>query len=132
MRQRHLLLVCLVIVAFQGLVFAEPQDQAAFSQDEERGNGVPFTVEGQTYADQKAFIDSGHRCATTTPDHATVEHIDSQLQRFGPPGGGIETRAAGSVTVQVWWHVIRKGTGISNGDIPQSQIDASITVLNNS
>jgi hypothetical protein len=34
-------------------------------------------------------------------------------------------------TINVYWHVIRKGTGISNGDIPQSQIDSQMTVLNN-
>ena len=36
----------------------------------------------------------------------------------------------GSVTINVYWHVINKGTGISNGDIPASQITDSINVLN--
>ncbi|UQA60557.1 zinc metalloprotease [Polyangium aurulentum] len=34
-------------------------------------------------------------------------------------------------TIPVYFHVINKGTGISNGDIPQSQIDAQMTVLTN-
>src|SRR5690606_30599962 len=38
--------------------------------------------------------------------------------------------AVGSITIPVYWHVINNGTGISNGDIPQSQIDDSIAVLN--
>lgn len=38
-------------------------------------------------------------------------------------------RAAGSVTVPVWFHVVNRGTGISNGDLPQSQIDAQMQVL---
>jgi uncharacterized protein YcfL len=42
-----------------------------------------------------------------------------------------QARANGSVNVKVYWHVINNGTGISNGDIPQTQIDASISVLNN-
>jgi uncharacterized protein YcfL len=41
-----------------------------------------------------------------------------------------QTRASGSVNVNVYWHVINNGTGIANGDIPQSQIDAQISVLN--
>ncbi|MFL5359151.1 zinc metalloprotease [Archangium sp.] len=41
-----------------------------------------------------------------------------------------QTRANGSVNVNVYWHVINNGTGIANGDIPQSQIDAQISVLN--
>jgi hypothetical protein len=39
-------------------------------------------------------------------------------------------RANGSANIQVYWHVINNGTGIANGDIPQTQIDASINVLN--
>ena len=40
-------------------------------------------------------------------------------------------RANGSVNIPVYWHVINNGTGIANGDIPQTQIDASLSVLNN-
>ncbi len=39
-------------------------------------------------------------------------------------------RANGSVNIKVYWHVINNGTGIANGDIPQTQIDSSIAVLN--
>ena len=41
-----------------------------------------------------------------------------------------QTRANGSVNVKVYWHVINNGAGIANGDIPQTQIDAQISVLN--
>ena len=41
-----------------------------------------------------------------------------------------QARAAGSVNVNVYWHVINNGTGLANGDIPQTQIDSSISVLN--
>jgi Pregnancy-associated plasma protein-A len=33
-------------------------------------------------------------------------------------------------TINVYFHVINNGTGIANGDVPQSQIDAQIDVLN--
>ncbi|RKG75307.1 zinc metalloprotease [Corallococcus terminator] len=39
-------------------------------------------------------------------------------------------RAVGSVNVPVYFHVINKGTGIANGDIPDSQITAQMNVLN--
>ncbi len=38
-----------------------------------------------------------------------------------PPAGG---------TINVYFHVIRQGSGISNGDVPQNWIDAQINVLN--
>ncbi|MDC3988558.1 zinc metalloprotease [Polyangium jinanense] len=36
----------------------------------------------------------------------------------------------GPVTIPVYFHVINKGTGVANGDVPQSQIDSQIAVLN--
>jgi hypothetical protein len=41
-----------------------------------------------------------------------------------------QARAAGSVNINVYWHVINNGTGIANGDLPQTQIDSSVAVLN--
>ncbi|HYO51721.1 zinc metalloprotease [Archangium sp.] len=66
-------------------------------------------------------------CATvdlTEAEKATVEQAISGRVRS-------QARAAGSVNINVYWHVINNGTGIANGDIPQTQIDASISVLNN-
>ncbi|WP_309639722.1 zinc metalloprotease, partial [Methylibium sp.] len=40
------------------------------------------------------------------------------------------TRDMGSVLIPVGVHVINNGAGLANGDIPQSQIDAQIAVLN--
>ncbi|MFY0528312.1 zinc metalloprotease [Archangium gephyra] len=65
-------------------------------------------------------------CATvdlTEAEKATVEQaIAGRVQG--------QARANGSVNFKVYWHVINNGTGIANGDIPQTQIDNSIAVLN--
>jgi hypothetical protein len=45
------------------------------------------------------------------------------------PKGSVS--AAVHPTINVYFHVINKGTGLANGDIPQSQIDAQIAVLDN-
>jgi hypothetical protein len=37
-----------------------------------------------------------------------------------------------AVNIPVWFHVVNQGTGIANGDVPQSAIDAQINVLNDS
>lgn len=66
------------------------------------------------------------RCATVDLPLATQlavqKMLDSRPRTLAP--------VAGSVTIPVYWHVINKGTGIANGDIPQSWIDAQINVLN--
>jgi hypothetical protein len=65
-------------------------------------------------------------CGTENHSQAQMDEIQAQLA---------ENRSAsalpvGSVTIPVYWHVINNGTGLSNGDIPQTQIDSSIAVLN--
>lgn len=92
-----------------------------------------FELNGHTWRNKKAFIESGGRCNTRPVDEMEALDVDQALARFkAEQRGGAEERAGGSVTVSVYFHVIRRGTGISNGDIPQSWIDAQINVLNNS
>lgn len=99
---------------------------------EEKGDGIPFVIESFEWADQKSFVDNNGRCSTREPSPDELRLIHSEMGRFNAFRGGEVQRAAGSVTVQVYWHVINRGPGIANGDIPQSQIDDSIEVLNES
>lgn len=74
-----------------------------------------------------------HRCYTVAPEVAERARIDDNLTAFlrMKNARGMDThRAAGTVNIPVWFHVINKGTGLSNGDIPQSQIDQQMAVLN--
>jgi hypothetical protein len=90
---------------------------------------APFTLEGHAWVSQKAFVESGARCGTRPVDSIEAGEIARIVDRYRAERGLVE-RPAGSVTVGVWVHVINKGTGIANGDVPQSQIDAQIQVLN--
>jgi hypothetical protein len=95
---------------------------------------TPFVFNGHSFADQKAFIDSGARCAAPVLSLAEQRlidlDIDSWMARRAALGRPVLARAPGSVTVPVYVHVINNGTGIANGDVPQSQIDAQLQVLN--
>lgn len=56
--------------------------------------------------------------------------IDAEVSSFmARRKGGVLAEAVGA-TVNVYWHVIRNGAGIANGDIPDSQIAAQMQVLN--
>ena len=96
------------------------------------GAMVAFTVctqsEGQENSlsvQQQAAAPSARGCATRDLSQAEQDLVTATLR---------ETRsqlaANGSITINVYWHVINNGTGIANGDIPQSQIDSQISVLN--
>ncbi len=137
MKQKVMVVLALVALALT-LVFTRSTHNVQ-AQDG-RGNGDlqqadegTFVLNGVEWRSKKAFVESGARCSTRHVDELEASEIDKALARFkAERGGSVEDeRPGGSVTVQVYWHVIRKGTGISNGDIPQSQIDASINVLNN-
>lgn len=91
---------------------------------------APFKIGDNEWADQRAFVDSGARCGTPELSATEKRLIDRGLDDFRRAGGVFE-RAAGSVTVNVYWHVINNGTSVSNGNITQQMIDDSITVLNN-
>jgi hypothetical protein len=71
---------------------------------------------------------SQDRCGTRHPDEITAEAIDASVRRFMEGKGAALARTGG--TINVYFHVIRRGTGIANGDIPNSQITAQIDVLN--
>ncbi|MCP3064765.1 zinc metalloprotease [Myxococcus sp. K38C18041901] len=87
-----------------------------------RGDEAPAAEAPAETTEQVA----AHRgCAAEEPSAEERQAIDAFLAtRKG------ELRAVGSVTVPTYFHVVNKGTGIANGDIPESQINAQLTVLN--
>jgi hypothetical protein len=88
---------------------------------------TPFQLEGNTFENQQDFIASGRRCASNIqPAEAAVmeEDFQARMMETGMPEvtGG---------TINVYFHVINKGTGVSNGDITSTMINNQINVLNN-
>jgi Pregnancy-associated plasma protein-A len=75
------------------------------------------------------------RCATKHPDAQQAARIDEAARQFklARQAAGLDTdRSPGSVTVPVWFHVIAGGNSPQQGNVPMSQIDAQIDVLNDS
>jgi len=109
------------------LVSASPSSIAAPA-------GSGFAFNGHTFANQKAFIDSGARCATRHVPDFEQRVLDIALNKWmderAAAGNPVQERPPGSVEVPVYFHVINKGSGISNGDIPDTQVDDQIDVLN--
>ncbi|HEX8818717.1 MAG TPA: zinc metalloprotease [Archangium sp.] len=65
-------------------------------------------------------------CATQDLTEAQQSAVEQYLSNIR----SAQALAIGSVNVPVYVHVINKGTGISNGDIPDSMIAEQINVLN--
>ncbi len=70
------------------------------------------------------------RCATTEPDEKERGRIDEAIRNSHElrQAAGLAFTAPPPISVYV--HVINKGSGIANGDVPDSQIDDQISWLN--
>jgi Pregnancy-associated plasma protein-A len=102
-------------------------------------DNIPFHLNGHVWRSKKAFIESGARCATRHVDEVEAEEVEKARRKAangrGASGGQTSSdvydlAASGSPTpIDVYFHVINKGSGISNGDVPDSQINAQVNVL---
>ncbi|MDR7271689.1 hypothetical protein J2X20_004357 [Pelomonas saccharophila] len=96
----------------------------------------PFVIEGRSFTSKKAFIDAGLRCGAREVDEDEAADIDDVVKRHVAAKrasarlGDLVSAAAQAATIPVYWHVINNGTGIANGNIPDSQITSQINVLN--
>jgi hypothetical protein len=89
----------------------------------------PFVINGNEYVSQKAFGER-YRCGTPALEEREMNRIEREVgERFTTLGVSAFS-AAGSIGIPVYFHVINKGAGIANGDVPDSQIKAQIDVLN--
>lgn len=100
----------------------------------------PFVFNGHSWASKEDFVQHG-RCLTRHPGEEEAEELDFAFrEEFRKEHGGREFKgdaqslmAAAAVTggvIPVYVHVIRKGTGITNGDVPDTQIAEQIRILN--
>jgi hypothetical protein len=88
------------------------------------GCGGELDSELQNAADTAG--DTGGKCGTRPVSPEERTRIDDEVAAH--MASVRETLAV--APIQVYVHVIRKGTGVANGDVPDSAIDAQIKVLN--
>jgi hypothetical protein len=90
-----------------------------------------FKLEGESWVSQQAFVESGRRCASKPVDAEKAAAVDAQVRNWlaAKEAAGESLMATGGV-INVYVHVIRRGTGTSNGDVPDSMINNQISVLN--
>jgi hypothetical protein len=93
---------------------------------------APFVIGHATFTSQAEFVQSGGRCKTPPVDDITEQRIMAELAQVHMTHEEFALLAATPKTVTVNFHVFRSGTGIENGDVPESQLDDQINVLNQS
>jgi len=118
-------------IATAGAVLAQPSGTGA-GGDPGRApgpDGPVFTFQGHEWVSQRAFIESGARCGTRDVDEEEQAEIETEAAILLSEAGRRMPLAPGGV-VDVYVHVINKGPGIANGDIPDQWISDQMNVLN--
>lgn len=147
---KKLALVCLSLIAsfiiagFALTNFNRAQAQNGNERSASNFNDedtTPFKFNGKIWRNKQAFLDNA-RCLTRTLSEGEREEIDEALVSFKanrkadltrkgqPATDAALERTAGTVSIPVYFHVVNKGIGIANGDVPDSMLDAQINVLN--
>jgi hypothetical protein len=95
--------------------------------------GEPFFFEGEEWQSQEDFVQAGRRCQTFHPDAETMAELEEEFlfELSQRPDSAFESLFTSPTYVNVYFHVIRKGTGVSNGDVTTTMINNQMTVLNN-
>ncbi len=70
------------------------------------------------------------RCATRQIDETTAVQYDNALKQFNSRRSPGQIRKSGSVTISVYFHVVNKGSGIENGDVPTKWLRDQVDVMN--
>ncbi|WP_223756313.1 zinc metalloprotease [Myxococcus sp. RHSTA-1-4] len=77
----------------------------------------------------KAAERCGTRQLTDDEEKQVKEHLAKHAEAARKPGSGGGASVTGG-TINVYFHVINKGTGVSNGDLTSTMINDQIAVLN--
>ena len=92
------------------------------------GDSATFSANSKALVSPAAPASKRDRCATKDLDERSATEIQVALEEFNRNRGQI--RKSGSVTIPVYFHVVNKGKGIENGDVPMTMLRAQVDVLN--
>lgn len=87
----------------------------------------PMIVNDTIFPSQAHFVAAGGGCRTMPPPPWIMLQAESIM---APLTANASVRPAGSVNVQVHFHVIRRATNVAGGDIPDAWITNQMQVLN--
>jgi hypothetical protein len=95
--------------------------------DQEEGQDDTAAV-----SDELAVTRAGYEhCGSRAPSEQEILDVNAhvaKMKALAPASAGAANATGG--VVNVYFHVINAGTGVSNGDVPASQITSQLSVLN--
>jgi hypothetical protein len=101
--------------------------QGSWQRDLDDRPLAPFVLDGESWVDHEAFIRSGNRCSTETPDPRRVDAIEAEFERLSAENFQSSSLSS-PVSITVNFHIIRDDSG--NGDVSDSRLNSQLTTLN--
>jgi len=82
-------------------------------------------------ANSRVTISKGERMCATDHNGQRIEAAERDFENRLKKNDGTTVSSVTGGTINVYFHVIRKGTGVANGDITTAMINNQMTVLRN-
>lgn len=123
MKRKLFISLALPVLAL-ALLWARPQINHASAEAPASAPALNSTSQPIVAAPRK------DRCGTRQIDERVAVEYEASLNKFSAGRNPGQIRKSGSVTIGVYFHVINKGKGIANGDVPTKWLHDQIDVLN--
>jgi len=81
-------------------------------------------------AEENFAVTGKIRCSTRELTDARKAQVDQEIAAHNAKVAAGEAQRVTGGTIEVYFHVINKGTGLSNGDVTSTMINNQINVLN--
>lgn len=90
-----------------------------------------------TTGDPSAVVPTGTTslhapCGTPDASEEEAREVEAEIERFAAARPPRADKASGSITIRVYAHVIDRGPTLGEGNVPDTNIEAQIQVLNDS
>ncbi|HLL71557.1 MAG TPA: zinc metalloprotease [Pyrinomonadaceae bacterium] len=121
------LIASLALLCMASLLIVASPSLFKRAHAENAPTGEPSTAQKASKGETRS---KRERCATRDLDETTASTYEASLNEFNNKRSPGQIRKSGAVTIPVYFHVINKGAGVSNGDIPDKMLRAQIDVLN--
>lgn len=102
--------------------------EAEAGGDDPEAGATPFQIGEHQFESQAEFVHAGLRCGVE-PSDDTVKGMEAEFE-YDRNHMSTHHAAVTGGTIPVYFHVINKGSGVSNGDITDTAISDQINVLN--
>ncbi|HLL77357.1 MAG TPA: zinc metalloprotease [Pyrinomonadaceae bacterium] len=118
------LIACLSLAAVAFVAFSSADFAGRASAGGGKGGTTAQKAPGGTVGKGR------DRCAVRDLDAMTAASLEESLNEFNSRRNPGQIRKSGSVTIPVYFHVVTRGTGYENGDVPVKMLRDQIDVMN--